>query len=261
MDRCFSVVIEREDGRTETVSLTGQTPGSVYQQAKQLPGVRRVGKVAELNGTAHNAGRAGPTTSSNNRPAASAAAPAPGRTERASGYDPKVGFVLTGPRVVVHARPSGGEQPFRHLQAPPEQYGPPKPVPPKPVVAAPQPVAPQPVVAAAKPAAPVAKAAEAAPVRSGSREEPKYRVMKSRRRDGLPFLLQRGTWRDAGGKRLFEAGWEKGFATREQAEAHLAWIAQNEHEMSDAGEALEVDDDAGDADATDELAEMDCQAA
>ena len=263
MDRFFSVVIEREDGRTETVPLTGQTPGAVYQQAKQLPGVRRVGKVAELNGAAaHATARAGAPASTNNRPAAAAAAPAPGRTERASGYDPKVGFVLTGPRVVVHARPSGGEQPFRHLQAPPEQYGPPKPQPPKPVVAAPQPVAPTQPVAAVTPAAPAAKAAaEARTVAPASPAEPKYRVMKSRRRDGLPFLLQRGTWRDAGGKRLFEAAWEKGFPTREQAEAHLAWIAQTERERAEVGDATASDADAEAEAAEDELAEMDCQAA
>ena len=254
MERFFSVVVEREDGRTETVRVSGLTPGAAFQQAKGMPGVRRVGKVAEV-------GAGGPPAARNGSPTpghpSAPAAPAPGRSERAAGYDPKVGFVLTGPRVVVHARPSGGEQPFKHLQAPPEQYGPPKPPPPpKPVVvvAPPPPPAPvQPVVAETAKAAPVAEAPSS----------PAYRIMKSRRRDGMPYLLQRGTWRDAGGKRVFEANWEKGFPAREQAEQHLAWLEEHERDMAaDGDEVLEADDDDQQDDVgAEELAEMDYQAA
>ena len=112
MDRFFSVVVEREDGRTETVSLSGPTPGAAFQQAKQLPGVRRVGKVAEVGSrTAPDPVRAGQphATGHSTPPHQQPQLTSPGRTERAAGYDPKVGFVLTGPRVVIHARPTGGE--------------------------------------------------------------------------------------------------------------------------------------------------------
>lgn len=256
MERFFTVVVEREDGRTETVRVAGLTPGAAFQQAKQMPGVRRVGKVAEVG-----SGNAAVARNGNGTSAApghkSAPARAPGRSERAAGYDPKVGFVITGPRVVVHARPAGGEQPFKHLQAPPEQYGPPKPAPPKPVVvvAPPAPVPVQPVVAE-QVKTPVAVASETS-------SAPAYRIMKSRRRDGMPYLLQRGTWRDVGGKRVFEANWEKGFPAREQAEQHLGWLEEHERDMADSGdEALEMDDDEQQDDAgAEELAEMDYQAA
>lgn len=263
MERFFSVVVEKEDGRAETVRLSGSTPGAAFQQAKQMPGVRRVGKVAEVSGRAPmpdatrvpaSAGNGAANGAASASPTRAAPAPAPIRRERAAGYDPKVGFVLTGPRVVIQPRRAGGEQPFRHLQAPPEQYGPPKPLPPQPApveveVQAPAsspPVEPAPVVAEQPQAAP--HPAPAAPaLLSEASAAPEYRIYKSRRRDGLPYLLQRGSWRGVGGKRLFEAAWEKGFAQREQAERHLVWLAQSEREMAEVGHADDTDaaDDTG----------------
>ena len=276
MERFFSVVVETEDGRTETLRLSGASPGAAFQQAKQTPGVRRVGKVAEVG--SRTAGPSPVQPGANGRSGSSSGAPAPsqpapGRNERAGGYDPKVGFVLSGPRVVIHARP-GGEQPFRNLQAPPEQFGPPKAL----FLAALQAAeeaalaAQQAALAAQQAAAAAAEAerlaraeaaaAAATPTAPANPAEPQYRIYKSRRREGLPYLLQRGTWRDAGGKRLFEANWEKGFAERAQAERHLAWIEQNEREMADADPAAEDDAQAeAEAEMEDADAEMDYQAA
>ena len=59
-----------------------------------------------------------------------------------------------------------------------------------------------------------------------------YRVIKSRRRDGLPYLVQRGQWQQANGRRTFDVRWEKGFADREAADKHLGWIENNEREMA-----------------------------
>ena len=44
-----------------------------------------------------------------------------------------------------------------------------------------------------------------------------YRIMKSRRQTGEPYLLQRGKWQTENGKRVFRVESEKGFATREEA--------------------------------------------
>lgn len=275
MERFFSVVVEHEDGRTERLRLSGASPGAAFQQAKQTPGVRRVGKVAEV-GSRTAPAPVHPSANGNGRNGAVAAAPAqrapaPGRGERAGGYDPKAGFVLAGPRVVIHAR-AGGEQPFRNLQAPPEPFGPPKSLFLDALKVAEE-------AAAAARAAEAARQAELAAIEAAAASErqaaeaaraaaePKYRIYKSRRRDGLPYLLQRGTWRDAGGKRLFEAGWEKGFAQRDEAERHLAWIEQSEREMSECDHAQSDDegleDDAGEVDSELEHAdaEMDCQLA
>jgi hypothetical protein len=59
-----------------------------------------------------------------------------------------------------------------------------------------------------------------------------YRIVKSRRRDGLPYLVQRGHWQQSNGRRTFDMQWEKGFADRAAAEKHLGWIEQNEREMA-----------------------------
>jgi hypothetical protein len=270
LERFFSVVVETEDGRTETLRLSGASPGAAFQQAKQTPGVRRVGKVAELSSRTEldpvHPGGNGRGAPAQGKPTQRTAAP--GRNERAGGYDPKVGFVLTGPRVVIHAR-AGGEQPFRNLQAPPEQFGPPKSLFLDALKAAQEAAAAAQAAEAARQAEIAAIEAAAAAARQAAEaaraaSEPKYRIYKSRRRDGLPYLLQRGTWRDAGGKRLFEAGWEKGFAQRDEAERHLAWLERSEREMSEVGNA-EVDDTDAEDDADSELehadAEMDCQLA
>jgi hypothetical protein len=122
-----------------------------------------------------------------------------------------LGNVISGPRIVRDARLSGGERPFAHLQPPPPR---PEPIhPPKPKNA------PRAVIA---PVAPVV-ARDAAATASAAVD---YRIVKSRRKDGLPYLLQRGSWTTQGAKRVFDAGWEKGFETREQAEKHQAWLIE-----------------------------------
>ncbi|HEX8914797.1 MAG TPA: hypothetical protein VF796_20765, partial [Humisphaera sp.] len=103
----------------------------------------------------------------------------------------------------------------------------PPPAPPKPVVVAPAPV----VAKAPQPAAVPASAPAAAPSPTTPVE---YRIHKSRRKDGLPYLLQRGTWSQVGTKRIFAVDWEKGFAERPQAEKHQAWLEEMAREAAEA---------------------------
>ena len=210
--KLYSVVADMGDGKTQTVSVRGHSPGDAFRQVKEMPGVRRVGKVTEgtasappqpARDTGHGRRAASPSTSTSPE---APAAPRPNVSR-----EELLGFVLSGPKVVLHARPSGGEQPFKHLQAPPER--------PKPPVAAEPPKKP----AAAAAAVQAEKAPQAAPAaaRSEADGSPReYRILKSRRRDGDPYFLQCGRWQQSGGKRVFQIEWEKGFAAREAAERH-----------------------------------------
>jgi hypothetical protein len=127
--------------------------------------------------------------------------------------------VISGPRTVVYAPPTGGEQPFKHLKAPPER--------PKPV----EPAKPQ--AAKAAPAPKPVQETGGAPMKLSQPALPsEYRVVKSRRRDGLPYLVQRGQWQETNGRRSFDVQWEKGFEDRAQADKHLEWIELNEREMA-----------------------------
>ena len=130
--------------------------------------------------------------------------------------DKWIGHVISGPRVISHARPTGGEQPFKHLQAPPERPQAPKPQPP--VMAQPQTPIP-------------AEDHNETEHDAEQVQELSYRIVKSRRRDGQPYLLQRGSWNDRGGKHVFLVEWEKDFLTREGAEKHQAWVLQTELDM------------------------------
>jgi hypothetical protein len=60
-----------------------------------------------------------------------------------------------------------------------------------------------------------------------------YRVVRSRRTGGQPYLLQRGTWSDRDGKRTFKLDWEKGFDERDKADRHLQWVQQSELELAE----------------------------
>lgn len=232
MQKFFSVLAESQDGTTKLVPARGNTPGEAFQQIKQMPGVRRVGKVREISPADYEAllhGRQPPADSAaearhHRHPAVAAAEPAPqpGRVD--------VHFALKGPRVVIHARPSGGEQPFKDLYVPPERLKPYKPAQaaPRPVTAPlrPEPVAqPEPHVAVpVEPAAPAAL---------------EYRVVKSRRAGGSPYLLQRGHWDRQNGKRAFKVEWEKGFDDRDKADAHAGWVQQSVEELAAVSDLAE----------------------
>src|SRR4051794_31689372 len=45
--RLYSVSVEMADGTSTVVRVQGQTSGEAFQQVKQMPGVRRVGRVVE----------------------------------------------------------------------------------------------------------------------------------------------------------------------------------------------------------------------
>jgi hypothetical protein len=240
----FSVLAERQDGTTKLMPAQGNTPGEAFQQIKQTPGVRRVGKVSEISPADYEAllhgrepARIAPASRHDRHPAGSTAQPArqPGRVD--------AHFKLKGPRVVLDARPSGGEQPFKNLNIPPERlkvYKPPQP-PPAPV-RSPVPAAPPPPLACPAPTpAPVAPAGE--PRTQPELAEPaelEYRVIKSRRADGAPYILQRGHWHQQKGKRVFKVDWEKGFAEREKAEAHVDWVRRHAEELDAVSDLVET---------------------
>ena len=58
-------------------------------------------------------------------------------------------------------------------------------------------------------------------------------IVKSRRKDGQPYYLQRGIWTTQGSKRTFDSNWEKGFDTREAAEKHQAWVVEMAAQSAD----------------------------
>ena len=201
-EKTFTVAAEMEDGTTQFLTVRAESPSQAFGQARSMPGVRRVGRVSEGGAAAAGADH-GRRERSERR---ERNAPEPRFAPSGAG---SVGIPLAGPRVVLPAPRGGGEQPFRHLKAPPER---PKPLP------SVTPVAAKPAKASTKPAAP----SDVAPTDAA----PEYRIVKSRRRDGQPFLLQRGRWQTANGKRAFEVESENGFDTREQAEAHRDTVMQ-----------------------------------
>jgi hypothetical protein len=194
----FSVAVELGDGKKKALPVRGESTGQVFQQVKQHPDVRRVGKVMEISQAAFEAIVQG-------REPASEAGPRPSSQGPPERSDKWIGHVITGPRVISHVRPSG-EQPFKHLQAPPER--------PKSKKHEPAPRATEPVASG-----PPANARPSIEAGVASNLAPEYRVLKSRRQGGPPYLLQRGSWQQVKGKRAFHVKWEKDFATRAEAEA------------------------------------------
>ncbi len=147
-------------------------------------------------------------------------------------------------------RRGGFDQPFRRPKPPAHHV---KPAPPKapplvlrPVQSVPTPPAaapsavPAPAAAATHPATtrPVNNAAADDAATETETRPPEYRIVKSRRQSGEPYLLQRGHWREQKGKRVFEAEWEKGFAEREKAEHHQAWVERNARELAEVNEEV-----------------------
>lgn len=242
MSKFFSVLAEKQDGTTKLMPAKGNTPGEAFQQVKQTPGVRRVGKVREISPADYEAllhGRepAGMESSARHdrHPAGSSAEPSPqpGRVD--------VHFKLKGPSVVLDARPSGGEQPFKNLNIPPERLKPYRPPAPPPITpirptvnATPSPVVPAALVKQAAPAA-----VEAEPAESTEPGELEYRILKSRRAGGAPYILQRGHWEQQKGKRVFKVDWEKGFEDREKADAHVDWVRRHAEELDAVSGSVE----------------------
>jgi len=209
-EKYFSVVVELSDGKKKALAVRGESSGQVFQQIKHQPDVRRVGKVTEVSQAAFDAiveGRERPSSPPPNR-----ADPNP--PER---NDKWIGHVISGPRVISDTRPSG-EQPFKHLQPPPER--------PKPQKRDPEPSRRPAGNRSAKPVSTVKPAPAAGQAATGAATSPvaEYRIYKSRRQDGPPYLLQRGSWEQIKGKRVFQVEWEKDFPTREEAVMHQASI-------------------------------------
>lgn len=238
MEKFFSVAVELEDGHRKILAVKASGSGQAFAQAKAAPNVRRVGKVTEIDASdfdhVSNGGtlkesaprdrasdsshKSSADRKSSGHKSADHKSPAHPKSEKpaaaAPAERPSAAYTNTGPRVVSHARTRTGEQPFKHLQAPPERPKPPAP-PAKPT----KPKAEKPEKPA-KPAKP--KAAKAPSKKSATKTDDNTRIIKSRRQDGPPYLLQRGTWKEVGGKRTFTVESEKGFDTREAAEAELS---------------------------------------
>ena len=183
MDKFYSVVTETFDGEKRDVAIRGQSPGDAFQQVKAMPGVRRVGRVSEISAGEHEA-----LVSGKPKPAPVVVAPPQVVVEREQKGDDRraaLGYAISGPRVVIDVQRRAGEKPFKHLQPPPERPEAPKPVQKQ---------------AAAAPPVNVEVKHDAAEEAAGTRA---YRIVKSRRRDGQPYLLQRGRGaKSTGGGRL-----------------------------------------------------------
>jgi hypothetical protein len=226
-DKFFSVVAELEDGTSKVLPVRAGSSGEAFRHARDQAGVRRVGRVAEIAEPVFAAlgeGRAVAAVAQ-----ARLVQEQPEKTNPDSPPRPSVPHVISGPRTVVYAPPARGEQPFKNFTVPPERLAvdAPKPQPAKLAVAKPTPIA---AVAATPAAAPVESDDSMRISQAPSATE--YRIVKSRRRDGLPYLVQRGQWQQANGRRTFDVQWEKGFADREAADKHLGWIEHNEREMA-----------------------------
>ena len=229
MEKFYSVAVEMEDGRRKTLALKARGSGQAFAQAKDTPNVRRVGKVTEIAASDFEHVSKGGTLKESSAPVHRERHPEPhhkaaahSKSEKpaAARHEPAArpaAYANTGPRVVSHARTRTGEQPFKHLQAPPERPKPPA-APAKAHTAAKAKT--EKAEKSAKSSKP--KAAKAPAKKSAAKTDENTRIIKSRRQDGPPYLVQRGSWKEAGGKRVFTIESEKGFDTREEAEAELS---------------------------------------
>ena len=55
LEKFHSVIVELECGERKTLPVRGASSGAVFQQVKSMPGIRRVGRVAEVNQAAFEA--------------------------------------------------------------------------------------------------------------------------------------------------------------------------------------------------------------
>jgi hypothetical protein len=262
-EQVYSVDVEMADGARKVLQFRTDNPGAAFRQARETPGVRRVGRVTVGSRTEHaEAGRPSPVVGralpagetsgraqSAGETVTSRRANRPGSATRHQQQAPEapvseghrgqiLGQQITGPRLVRDARLLGGERPFANLPRPnrPDPVAPPPRKPKRAELEA------EAAAARAREAAEQAAKAQAVEARAAEAQtkadattatgERAYRIVKSRRKDGPPYLLQRGTWKQQGTKRVFEANWEKGFEVRDQAEKHLEWLEQHESEAA-----------------------------
>jgi len=227
------------------LQFRGENPGAAFRQARETPGVRRVGRVTVGSRTEHTANAAAASPAPRREEGRRDDNGRPGSGKRHSQQAPEapvstdhrgqlLSQPITGPRLVRDAR-YGGERPFANIPKPdrPDPVAPPVRKPKRAELEAAAAAAQQ--EAAAREAAEAAARAAASATTSADENaasEPAYRIVKSRRKDGSPYLLQRGTWKQQGNKRVFEANWEKGFEVREQAEQHLQWLEQHVSETA-----------------------------
>lgn len=276
VERFFSVSVELTDGRSTQLKVRGESPAEVFKDVRARSDVRRVGKVTEINEGAFQSDR--PVVSAAPVQArvterhqgeghqASRATQAPVAGGEGAMVDPRtprealMGFAISGPRVVRAARPLGYEQPFKNLKAPAGREA--EPLPPEPakpvfspfgpakgpiandpsrpsVFAKPAAEAPSAEPTAEAPQTDAVDATEADESAATTPNEREYRIVKSRRQTGEPYLLQRGNWGMVKGKRTFGVEWEKGFESREKAEKQQAWLEQMAREAAE----LEADAD------------------
>ena len=259
MAKFFSVVAEMENGTKALVPAQGGAADEAFRQVKGTPGVRRVGKVTEITQADHDAllrgERINPSPSrvphppqSTRRDGKSGAGrdsnhAHPDRSEGDAGHGPvahdepaarraAAGHAISGPRVIQHA-PRSGEKPFTFFSVPPPRPKPPRPPEPKPALKPAPQADPKPVAAKPKPAAPSVAPTDEAAETAATPMGGAYRIVKSRRQDGSPYLLQRGDWHEQGGKRTFKVEWEKGFADRAAAEKHQEWVTKTHQEHAE----------------------------
>jgi hypothetical protein len=261
-ERVYSVDVVLQDGTRSVVQIEAESSSDAYRQAKGRTDVRSVGKVTEgvryepSSGSPSGSGSSGGgmirERRNEHQPRPGSAMPHPQQNpdESPDQRVQQLGFSISGPRVVRDARHVGGERPFAVLaplaksvttaepapQAPvavppPSIKNNPFVIPPKPVA----PPAPAVAPAAKSPAAQTTPASDesAGDTAAGDTSAVEYRIVKSRRKDGLPYLLQRGTWKTQGTKRVFASDWEKGFDVREKAEKHQAWLEQMARENAE----------------------------
>jgi len=259
VERFFSVSVELTDGRSTQLKVRGESAAEAFKEVRSRADVRRVGKVSEIAESAFHSDIPAPVS----RPAGSTDGNRSSRSDarhpgeqvqehhQGEGHEPSagsktprealIGFTISGPRVIRAARPLGYEQPFRNFRARPGAVNlPPPPEPAKPVfspfgpVRGPvandpsrPPVFSKPASApAAEAAQPAPQAESPAPAAAPAPAVREYRIQKSRRQSGEPYLLQRGTWATQKGKRVFTVEWEKGFPSRENAEKQQKWLEQ-----------------------------------
>lgn len=265
VERFFLVAVELTDGRSTQLKVRGETPAEAFKEVRSRADVRRVGKVTEIGESAFQSDKQSPSarpSASEAKPADRGSAN-PGQTDRhprdrRQGEahrqgEPKtprealIGFTISGPRVIRAAKPLGYEQPVKNFRARPGAVNlPPPPEPNKPKFSPFGPVSgpvandpsrppvfarPTPVAEAPKPTPQPAEVnpsddSASSGVQADASVQRDYRIVKSRRQSGEPYLLQRGTWGQLKGKRAFNVEWEKGFESREKAEKQQAWLLQ-----------------------------------
>lgn len=247
VERFFAVSVEFADGRTGQLKVRGESPAEVFKDVRARSDVRRVGKVMPIDEAAFHSDRPVASASVVRPSPVTPSKPVQSESATEPSFDPRtpreaiMGFTISGPRVVRDAKPLGYEQPFKNLRAPAGSVSlPMEPEAPKAVFSPFGPVKgpiandPSRPSVFAKPAPAVVEQPPAAePATPATASDREYRIVKSRRQTGEPYLLQRGVWSQIKGKRVFEVEWEKGFESREKAEKQQTWLGQMAREAAE----------------------------